>query len=283
MLWPRRRGPLRLPVTGGECVAMGLRAAYRTAGRRLSAGIVLGVALLPLGPRLATAQSPVASIAVEGNRRLEADTIRGYFKPRAGEPLDAAAVDAGLKALYASGLFTDVKIARAADRLTVTVVEAPLIDRVRFEGNKGLKDEQLSAELQSKPRGALIAATVQADVVRIVDLYKHSGRFDVRVELVGDRAFAAYRLRSVIKTGVTNIFSFLTGSDLYDADRVEADRDLLRRFYLAHGYADARVSAAQAQLDPAQKGIVVTFTIEEGEPYRFGTIDVQSHIAQLDG
>jgi len=291
---------------------MGLRAAYRTAGRRLSAGIMFGVALLPLGPRLATAQSPVASIAVEGNRRLEADTIRGYFKPQAGEPLDAAAVDAGLKALYASGLFTDVKIARAGDRLTVTVVEAPLIDRVRFEGNKGLKDEQLSAELQSKPRGALIAATVQADVVRIVDLYKHSGRFDVRVEpktiartadrvdlvfeiaeggkttvkrvdFVGDRAFAAYRLRSVIKTGVTNIFSFLTGSDLYDADRVEADRDLLRRFYLAHGYADARVSAAQAQLDPAQKGIVVTFTIEEGEPYRFGTIDIQSHIAQLDG
>src|SRR5258707_10357475 len=132
MFWPRRRGPLRLPVTGGECVAMGLRAAYRTAGRRLSAGIMFGVALLPLGPRLATAQSPVASIAVEGNRRLEADTIRGYFKPQAGAPPDAAAGDAGLKALYASGLFTGAQIARAADRLTVTVGEAPLHDHGRI-------------------------------------------------------------------------------------------------------------------------------------------------------
>ena len=264
-----------------------------------------------MGLRLASAQSPITSIAVEGNRRVEADAIRGYFKPHAGEPLDAAAVDAGIKALYASGLFTDVKIARAADRLTVTVVEAPIIDRVQLEGNHGLKDKQLTDELQSKPRSALIAATVQADVARIVDLYKRSGRYDVRVvpktiartadrvdlvfeisegekttvkriDFVGDRAFAASRLKGVIKTGVTNVLSFLTGSDVYDADRIEADCDLLRRFYLAHGYADVRISAARAVLDPAQKGIVVTFTIEEGEPYRFGTIDIQSRIAQLD-
>jgi len=264
-----------------------------------------------MGLRLASAQSPITSIAVEGNRRVEADAIRGYFKPHAGEPLDAAAVDAGIKALYASGLFTDVKIARAADRLTVTVVEAPIIDRVQLEGNHGLKDKQLTDELQSKPRSVLIAATVQADVARIVDLYKRSGRYDVRVvpktiartadrvdlvfeisegekttvkriDFVGDRAFAASRLKGVIKTGVTNVLSFLTGSDVYDADRIEADCDLLRRFYLAHGYADVRISAARAVLDPAQKGIVVTFTIEEGEPYRFGTIDIQSRIAQLD-
>src|SRR3979490_840928 len=95
MLWPRRRGPIPVPVVDGERVAMGLRAAYRTAGRRLSAGIVLGVALLLMGLGLAMAESPVASIAVEGNRRVEADTVRGYFKPRAGEPLDAAAVAAG--------------------------------------------------------------------------------------------------------------------------------------------------------------------------------------------
>jgi outer membrane protein insertion porin family len=289
---------------------MGLRTAL--ARRYLAAGIVVGIALLPWGPRLAAAQSPAASIAVEGNRRVEADTIRGYFKPRSGEPLDAAAVDAGIKALYASGLFNDVKITRSADGLTVTVVEAPIIDRVQLEGNRSLKDKQLTGELQSKPRGPLIAATVQADVVRIVDLYKHSGRYDVRVvpktiartadrvdlvfeiaegekttvrriDFVGDRAFAASRLKGVIKTGVTNVLSFLTGSDLYDADRIEADCDLLRRFYLAHGYADVRVAAARAELDPAQKGIVVTFTIEEGEPYRFGAIDIQSRVAQIDG
>ena len=211
-----------------------------------------------------------------------------------------------------AGLFNDVTVARSADRLTVTVVEAPIIDHVQLEGNRSLKDKQLTDELQSKPRGALIAATVQADVARIVDLYKHSGRYDVRVvpktiartadrvdlvfeiaegekttvkriDFVGERAFAASRLKGVIKTGVTNVLSFLTGSDVYDADRLEADCDLLRRFYLAHGYADVRISAARAELDPAQKGIVVTFTIEEGEPYRFGAIDIQSRVAQIDG
>ena len=133
---------------------MSLRTAL--ARRYLAAGIVFGMALPLTGLRPASAQSPVASIAVEGNRRVEADTIRGYFKPQSGEPLDAAAVDAGIKALYASGLFKDVTVARSADRLTVTVVEAPIIDHVQLEGNHGLKDKQLTDELQSKPRGALI-------------------------------------------------------------------------------------------------------------------------------
>jgi outer membrane protein insertion porin family len=285
---------------------MGLRAP-RVSGLRLVAAI-LGVALLGLTGAGAAAET----ITVIGNRRVEAATVRAYFAPGPGGVLDDKAVDAGLKALYASGLFTDARIARAADGLTVTVVEAPVIDRVVLEGNSSLKDKDLAGELKSKPHGGLIPSTVQADVARLTEVYRHSGRFDVRIvpktvahgddrvdlvfeiseggkttvkriDFAGNRAFSASKLKAVIKTGQSNILSFLTGSDLYDPDRVEADRDLLRRFYLDRGFADVRIGAARAEFDPAAKGIVVTFPVEEGALYRFGAVAVESHLPQVDG
>ena len=124
--------------------------------------------------------SPVRqSIVVEGNRRVEADTIRSYFRTDPGERLDSYKIDQALKALYATGLFQDVRINQSGGRLIVTVVENPVINRVAFEGNKKLKDEQLTAEVQSKPRGTLSRPTVQADVQRIVEIYRRNGRFDV--------------------------------------------------------------------------------------------------------
>ena len=100
---------------------------------------------------------------VEGNRRVEVETIRSYFKPGPGGRLDQGAIDDGLKALIETGLFQDVKINQAGGRLVVTVVENPVIGRVAFEGNKKVKDEQLSAEIQSKPRGTLSRPMVQSD------------------------------------------------------------------------------------------------------------------------
>src|SRR5262249_20289928 len=119
------------------------------------------------------------AITVVGNRRVEAATVRSYFQSAGA--LDEKAIDAGLKALYASGLFTDAKIARSAAGITVTVVEAPVIDRVAFEGNKAFKDKDLTGEIQSKAHGGLIPATVQADAARLTELYRHGGRYDVKI------------------------------------------------------------------------------------------------------
>ncbi len=280
------------------------------------AGLLLGGVLFGVsaGAALAApAQTGVAanSIVVQGNRRVEADTIRSYFKLAPGEPLDAAKIDAALKALYASGLFEDVRISQSGGRLIVTVVEAPVIDRLVFEGNSKIKDEQLQQEIQSKARGALSRATVQADVQRILEVYHRNGRFDVqvvpkiiqrpnnRVDLifevkegektgvksiifVGNKAYSDYRLKEVIKTSASNFLSFLQTTDVYDTDRIEADRDLIRRFYLSHGYADVQVVSATGEYDPAQKGFIITFTIEEGPQYHFGTIDIQSNIRAVD-
>jgi outer membrane protein insertion porin family len=259
---------------------------------------------------VAVAQS-ANSIDVKGNRRVETSTVQSYFKPGPGGRLGPEQEDEGLKSLLATGLFADVRIDHAGGRLVVTVVENPVINRVAFEGNKKAKDEQLKAEVQSKPRGTLSRPTVQADVQRIIEIYHRSGRFDVRVnpkiielpnnrvdlvfeiddgaktgvkllQFVGANSYSSGRLKDVIKTSETNWLSFLQTADIYDPDRIEADRDLLRRFYLKHGFADVRIVSAVGEYDPAKKGFVVTFTIDEGSQYRVGTIDVISNVRAID-
>ena len=265
--------------------------------------------MLVSSPALAQSAS---SIVVEGNRRVEADTIRSYFKPGPGGRLDSGRIDDALKALYETGLFQDVKINQVGGRVVVTVVENQVIGRVAFEGNKKVKDDQLSAEIQSKPRGTFSRPMVQSDAQRISEIYRRSGRYDVRVvpqvieqpnnrvdlvfeitegnktgvktiNFVGNSAYSSYRLRDVIKTRESNLLSFLGNGDIYDPDRVEADRDLIRRFYLKNGYADVQVVAALTEYDPDGKGFIVTFKIEEGQQYRVGSVNFRSSVPSLDG
>src|SRR5947208_11129327 len=244
-------------------------------GMRVRGGVLAALVLvaMPVAAAVTAALMPspaagqtASSIVVEGNRRVEAETIRSYFKPGPGGRLDQGRIDDGLKALIETGLFQDVRINQAGGRLLVTVVENPVIGRVAFEGNKKIKDEQLSAEIQSKPRGTLSRPMVQSDAQRIAEIYRRSGRYDVRVnpeiieqpnnrvdlvftitegqktgiksvDFIGNQAYSSYRLKDVIKTHEANLLSFLGGGDVYDPDRVEADRDLIRRFYLKHGFA----------------------------------------------
>jgi outer membrane protein insertion porin family len=281
------------------------------------AGLLLGVGIVGLGVGVAYAAPPAEagasanSIVVQGNRRVEAETVRSYFKAGPGERLDAAKIDAALKALYASGLFEDVHITQSGGHIIVTVVEAPVINRLAFEGNHRMKDEQLQEEIQSKARDSLSRARVQADTQRIIDVYHRNGRFDItvvpqiidrpnnRVDLifmvnegektgvksisfVGNKSYSSWRLKEVIKTAESNFLSFLQTTDVYDPDRMEADRDLIRRFYLKHGFADVQVVSAVAEYDPAKKGFIITFTIEEGPLYHFGAVDVQSNVRAVD-
>ena len=275
----------------------------------LLGGIVFGVASSVVAPTHAYAQS--ANVVVEGNRRVEVDTIRSYFCPGPGGRFDAATIDQGLKGLYATGLFQDVRIRQAGGRLIVTVIENPVINRIAFEGNKRVKDEQLTLEVQSRARGTFSRPTVQSDVQRIVEIYRRAGRFDVsvtpkvielpnnrvnlvfeivegqktgvkKIRFVGNKSYADQRLKDAIKTTETNFLSFLKNADIYDPDRIEADRDLLRRFYLKHGFADVQVVSAAAEYDPGQKGFIVTFTVDEGARYRFGAVDIQSNVRAVN-
>jgi outer membrane protein insertion porin family len=288
----------------------------RLRGGLLATLIMFGAPVVaPVGAVLVSSSAfaqTVQSISVEGNRRVEVETIRSYFKPGPGGRLDQGAIDDGLKALIETGLFQDVKINRGAGgQLVVSVVENPVIGRIAFEGNKKIKDEQLTAEVQSKARGTFSRAMVQSDTLRIAEIYRRSGRYDVTVvpeiieqpnnrvdliftvnegaktgvksiDFVGNNAFSSYRLRDVIKTRETNLLSFLGSGDVYDPDRVEADRDLIRRFYLKNGFADVQVVAALTEYDPEKKGFNVTFKIEEGQQYRVGSVDFRTSIANFD-
>src|SRR3979490_482495 len=296
--------------------ALRMNVGMRVRGGLLAALIMFAVpvaatlaAVIIASPAVAQA---VSSIQVEGNRRVEVETIRSYFKPGPGGRLDQARIDDGLKALIETGLFQDVKINSAGGRIVVTVIENPVIGRIAFEGNKKVKDEQLTAEIQSKPRDTLPHPMLQPHAQRIPDICRRSGRSDISVnaenseqpnnrvdlvftiteggktgiksvEFVGNNAYSSYRLKDIIKTHESNLLSFLGGNDVYDPDRGEADRDLIRRFYLKHGFADVQVVAALTEYDPERKGFMVTFKIEEGQQYRVATVDFKSSIATLDG
>ena len=250
------------------------------------------------------------TVVVEGNRRIDAQAIREHFHRAPAALLTPAAVDSALKELYETGLFEDVKIVRSGTHLIVRVVEAPLIERLRFEGNKQVKDKDLAKEIGLKPHSPMTKAAVREGVARIIDIYHQNGRYEVqvtpntiargdgrvdlvfeikegvktgvkRIAFVGNREFAESRLKGVIKSTESGWFGFLKSNDVYDPDRVEVDADLLRRFYVKNGFADAHVSAAAAY-DPAEQGFMLTFTIDEGARYRLGAIDIDSHIGALD-
>ncbi|MDU2923516.1 outer membrane protein assembly factor BamA, partial [Bradyrhizobium sp.] len=271
---------------------------------------LLPVAVLVLISAI-SAHAATETVAVLGNRRIDADTVRAYFHADANGHYDAAALDSGLKSLVATGLFEDVRIDRADGRIAVRVSEAKVLDRVAFEGNKKVKDAELSAAVQSKPRAGLQRATVQGDVARIIEAYHRVGRDDVRVvpeiidrgnervdlvftitegkktpvrsvRFIGNHAYGARQLQAVIKTSATHLLSFVTGGDVYDPDRINADREQLRQYYRNHGYADAEVTSVNVDYDRATSGFDVTFAIEEGPPYRFGAIELSCNVPELN-
>jgi len=253
----------------------------------------------------------IQSIVVEGNRRVEPETVRSYLTFSSGDVYNPAEIDQSLKTLFATGLFQDVRIRRQGPTIIVILVENPIVNRVAFEGNREIEDDTLASEVQLKPRAVYTRARVQADVQRILNLYRRQGlyaaqvdpkiinldnnRIDVVFEItegpttkvrsinfIGNRAFSDSQLRFVITTTRTNFLSFLKSTNIYDPDRLNLDRELLRQFYLKNGYADARILSATADLDRDGRGFFITFTIEEGERYRFGTIDIESALPSLN-
>jgi outer membrane protein insertion porin family len=258
----------------------------------------------------AQARAPDSLIAVAGNRHIDADMIRSFFHASADGSFDAAALDAAVKTLYGTGLFDNVKIVRDGGRILVTVVENPTLERLAFEGNKKIKDEDLRKAVQSKAGGPLSRALVHDDVIHIIEFYRLRGYFGVAVDpktiagkdgranlvfeikegdklavrqvsFAGNTAYPSNKLRGVVKSGETNVLSFLLNNDVYDAERIDSDCGLLRRFYRARGYADVRVRSA-ANYEADKKGVAATFIIDEGPQYHVGQVDIVSNVRSVD-
>lgn len=284
----------------------------------IAVGLMTGYPFLGISPSAAQDTQPaplpsgdiVEAINVEGNQRIERETVLSYMLIKVGDPFSSSRMDRSLKSLFATGLFADVTLRRQVNTLVVRVVENPVINRIAFEGNFKLSDEDLAAEVQLRPRVVYTRTKVQNDVKRILELYRRNGRFGATVEakaitlsqnrvdlvfeitegettgidriaFIGNRHFSDGELREVIVTSESTWWNFLTSSDTYDPDRLTFDRELLRRFYLNEGYADFRIISAVAELTPDKTGFFVTFSVDEGERYRFGTVAIESNIKGL--
>ncbi|MFN3514357.1 MAG: outer membrane protein assembly factor BamA [Phenylobacterium sp.] len=287
--------------------------------RARSAALATGLALLMgstalVAPDLALAQQEsgvVQRIIVRGNERIEQSTVLSYLPIQPGELMDPAKADLALKTLFRTDLFADVRIDLQGGDLIITVVENPIINRVVFEGNSGLKEDKLRDEVSVRPRGIFTRAKVQQDVQRIVELYRRSGRISaqvtpkivelpqkrvdlifeidegpksgvLRVNFLGNREFSDNDLRDVVVTEQSRWYKFFSSNANYDPDRLEYDKEQLRKHYRNRGFYDFRVISAIAELAPDKNGFAITYTLEEGREYRFGTIKVETELQRLD-
>jgi outer membrane protein insertion porin family len=249
----------------------------------------------------------IQAIEVAGNQRIEAGTIRSYILVRPGDPFDPDRLDRSVKTLFSTGLFSNVQLSRQGNVLIVNVTENPLVNRVAFEGNKRLSDDAIRPGIQTRPRAVFTQTMVEADRQKILDLYAKKGNFDATVEpriirqdqnrvdvvfqitdgptvfiskiaIVGNHAFSEDKLIDAISSRETRWWRFLSTSDENDPERLNFDKELMRRFYLKNGYADIQVLDATAELSPDHKGFFLTFTVKEGERYRLGDITITSQI-----
>lgn len=281
------------------------------AARRVATLLGLFVYLALMVPGHAQDSPTISSIRIDGNQRIEDATVISYMKTVVGDRFDAGRINESLKSLFSTGLFADVTIAREDGTLIIKVVENPIINRMAFEGNKRIEDDILQGEVQLRPRTVYTRTRVQSDVARVLELYRRSGRFAASVEpkviqleqnrvdlifeisegpltgvqrivFIGNENFSDGGLREIIQTKQSRWWRFFSTTDSYDPDRLSFDRELLRRHYLKEGFADFRVVNALAELTPDRSAFFITFTVEEGERYRFGKIEVTSDLPGFD-
>jgi len=287
-------------VVNERCIEpMKMTVPNRRLAARLRVSTAFGLAILVLTGTAALAQA----VVVQGNRRVDAETIRGYVS-RAGSP---AAIRGEL---MNTGMFSSVNVSRRGSQTVVTVRENDSINNVAFEGNKRLKSDFLSGEVQSKSRGPISDSLIASDVERIRALYRRSGygvtvssrivplpngRSDVVFTIVeggktgilsinfsGNSEYGTSRLKGLMNSTEMNLLSWFKTSDVYDPDRIAADLELVRRFYLRNGYADFRVVSSDATFNAERGGYVVNIVVEEGRRYRIGGVQISSRLRDVD-
>ncbi len=255
----------------------------------------------------------VNRIEIIGNQRIERTTILSYLGVREGLPFNRYDIDRSLKALYATGFFADVQMKPVAEAsggavLQVKVTENPIINKVAFEGNKRISDEDLKKEVTLDPRSIFTRPKADAATTRLQQIYRRSGRYQAvinpkvivlennrvnlvfeidegletrvtNIDFVGNKIFSDDALKEVVKTTEERWWSPFSSDEKYDPDRVSYDKELLRRYYVSQGYADFQVKSAIAEITPDGENFYLTFTIDEGERYNFGKIDIDDNLS----
>ncbi|MFQ3595380.1 MAG: outer membrane protein assembly factor BamA [Sphingomonadaceae bacterium] len=260
---------------------------------------------------IVTSAGTVRSIRVTGTERIEPETVLSYTDLSVGQAYDREILDRALKDLFASELFADVRIRDDGEgNLVVEIRENPVINRVIIEGAKRVKEDKIREEIRVAPRQIFTRSRARADVARILELYRRSGRFAAQVEpkiiqleqnrvdlvfeisegpkskirqinILGNERYSDSKLRSEMASKQARPLRIFTSRDTYDPDRLAFDQQKLRQFYLTEGYADFRVASAIAELTPDRRDFIVTYVVEEGERYKFGEVDLVSQIRDV--
>jgi len=245
----------------------------------------------------------IQRIDVTGEGRVEKETVKNYLPSIVGQDVTPADVSTYVKRLHATGLFAEVNIDVTNGVMVVNVQENPLVNQVAFEGNNKIVSQRLEEIVNLAPRAIYTPAKVQRDVQDLLTAYRARGRFltEVRpqvikrdqnrvdvvyvitegektqikdIRFVGNERFDDGDLKSVVATKESAFWRFLSTADSYDPNRLEVDKELLRRHYIQHGYADFQVSSAVAELSPDKSKFFITYTLNEGPVYDFGVAGV---------
>ena len=244
------------------------------------------------------------AVIVQGNRRVDAETIRSYA---AGQ----SAPESIRESLLATGLFSNVQVSRRGSQTVISVRESDSINRVAFEGNRRLKSDVLLQQVQSKAGGPMSQQLIDADVARLKEVYRRAGyglssvsgriaplpngRSDVvftinesgktgvkSINFEGNQVYSDGRLRGLMTTTESNFLSWIKTSDVYDPERIASDLELVRRFYLKNGYADFQIVNNTARFDETSGGWVIDVSVSEGPQYKVGNVAVDSNLRDLD-
>lgn len=253
----------------------------------------------------------IRHVEVRGASRVGADTVRSSITIKPGKDFSNADIDASVKRLYATGFFSDVRISVQGGTLVVAVDENQLVNQVVFNGNRKIKDEKLATLVSTKPLGPYSESMIESDLQALRRAYADIGRADVQIttrthpvgngrvnvafeinegdrtkidqiNFTGNNHYSDFRLRAVIATKESGLFSFVTRRDIYSEEKLRADEEALRQFYYNHGFADFRVLSSNAVLDPATNKYTITFDVDEGERYTFGPVNVESTVEGID-
>ena len=268
--------------------------------------------VVPLALASAQGKGVVQDVHVSGNQRVETQTILSYLGIHKGDLVDQQDMNRAMKDLFATGFFADVSVRSDAGMVAVDVVENPVVNQVFFEGNSSLETSKLQSELQLKARAIYTRPKVQEDLSRLLELYRRSGRFSATVtpkviqreqnrvdivyevvegdvtriehiDFIGNENFKTSTLQDVVRSSERCWYCFLSDNDKYDPDRMDYDKELLRKFYTSQGYADFKVKSSLAELSQDKKAFYLTFTIDEGARYTLNKVSVASSLGEGAG
>ncbi len=251
------------------------------------------------------------SVSIEGNQRVQPGTILTYAGIARGETVSAGQLNDAYQRVLDSGLFETVEIIPQGSRLVIRVTEFPTINQVAFEGNRKIKDDDLSGIVQSRSRQVFNPAQAERDATAISQAYVQNGRvaarvtpkiirrsenrvdlvFEIfegkgieiqRISFVGNEVYSDRRLRRVVESKQAGLLRAIINRDTFVEDRLAFDEQVLTDFYQSRGYVDFRVTGTNAELARERDAYFVTFNIQEGQQFRFGQITTVSEVPEAD-